>query len=170
MNANQYALPTISFESYKISIFILSQLSSHTFFILSIFLFNVTHTDYEEVGSDTESTKDRDYSTVTSTYEPTTATLSSTIYVAPSVDEVGEDFDMELRIPKTTNNWNKFRLLMWKNFLLQWRHKLQGAIEILVPVIFSALLVLIRYLVEPTVYNAPTNYKPFSINTLNGIR
>lgn len=130
-----------------------------------------THTDYEEVGTDTESTQGRDYSTATAGSEPTTASVSSTIYVGPSVDRAEEDFDsMELRIPKPTNNWNKFRLLMWKNFLLQWRHKLQGVIEILVPVIFSALLVLIRYLVEPTVYDAPINYRPFSINTLDGIR
>lgn len=47
----------------------------------------------------------------------------------------------------TTSNFAKFRLLMWKNWLLQWRHKLRTSVEILAPVIFSALLVIIRSLV-----------------------
>lgn len=46
-----------------------------------------------------------------------------------------------------TSNFAKFRLLMWKNWLLQWRHKLSTTVEVLAPVIFSALLVVIRGLV-----------------------
>ncbi len=48
---------------------------------------------------------------------------------------------------KKTSNFAKFRLLMWKNWLLQWRHKLRTVVEILAPVIFSAILVIIRGLV-----------------------
>lgn len=47
------------------------------------------------------------------------------------------------------HNWDKFVLLTWKNWLLQWRHPFQTVLEILAPVIFSALLVLIRSLVDP---------------------
>ncbi|KAI4457978.1 atp-binding cassette transporter subfamily a abca [Holotrichia oblita] len=46
-------------------------------------------------------------------------------------------------------NWDKFLLLTWKNWLLQWRHPIQTSIEILAPVLFAALLVLVRGLVTP---------------------
>lgn len=45
--------------------------------------------------------------------------------------------------------WDKFRLLIWKNWLLQRRHKMQSAVEVLAPVIFATLMVLVRSLVEP---------------------
>lgn len=67
-------------------------------------------------------------------------------------------------------NWDKFRLLMWKNLLLQWRHKLQIIIEILVPVLFSALLVVIRSLVVPEQMPNVTHYKPCDIETLRELR
>lgn len=69
----------------------------------------------------------------------------------------------------TTSNWNKFRLLMWKNWLLQWRHKVQTIVEILVPVLFSALLVLIRSLVDPKEMEQKT-YEPVSIKTLEPLQ
>lgn len=67
-------------------------------------------------------------------------------------------------------NWEKFRLLTWKNFLLQWRRKLQTVIEILVPVLFSALLVFIRSLVIPEIYPNATVYQPFPIDNLDPLR
>lgn len=51
-----------------------------------------------------------------------------------------------------TSKWQKFRLLMWKNYLLQWRHPFQTVLEIAIPVLFSALLVLIRSLVTPDIF------------------
>lgn len=45
------------------------------------------------------------------------------------------------------SNWDKFVLLLWKNWILQWNHKWQLVVEILLPVIFSLLLVLVRLLV-----------------------
>lgn len=69
-----------------------------------------------------------------------------------------------------TSNWDKFVLLMWKNWLLQWRHKIQMIVEILVPVVFSALLVLIRSLVEAETIPDPTTYLPLPINTLLPLR
>ncbi|KAK9882104.1 hypothetical protein WA026_018947 [Henosepilachna vigintioctopunctata] len=47
-------------------------------------------------------------------------------------------------------HWSKFRLLIWKNWILQYRKPIQTVIEILAPVLFSILLVIIRNLVEPT--------------------
>lgn len=57
-------------------------------------------------------------------------------------------------------NWDKFRLLMWKNWTLQYRKPLQTVIEILAPVLFSILLVLIRSLVDPEPHDA-VEYHPF---------
>lgn len=58
---------------------------------------------------------------------------------------------------------------MWKNWLLQWRHKVQTIVEILVPVLFSALLVLIRSLVDPKEMEQKT-YEPVSIKTLEPLQ
>lgn len=60
-------------------------------------------------------------------------------------------------------NWDKFRLLLWKNWLLQWRHPIQTVIEVLAPVIFAALLVLIRGLVEPVPMDQRV-FSPFTID------
>ncbi|XP_076264015.1 ATP binding cassette subfamily A member 3 isoform X2 [Rhynchophorus ferrugineus] len=54
----------------------------------------------------------------------------------------------------------KFLLLMWKNWLLQYRKPIQTLIEILAPVLFSILLVLIRSLVDPEPHDAVI-YNPF---------
>lgn len=56
--------------------------------------------------------------------------------------------------------FDKFLLLMWKNFLLQWRHPKQTLVEILAPVLFSSLLVVIRSLVDPDLHPA-RYYIPF---------
>lgn len=65
-------------------------------------------------------------------------------------------------------NWDKFVLLLWKNWLLQWRHPVQTLLEIIAPVLFCALLVLIRSLVDPEEH--PTKYyEPFDpLDARNG--
>ncbi|XP_026750211.2 phospholipid-transporting ATPase ABCA3-like [Galleria mellonella] len=47
------------------------------------------------------------------------------------------------------SNYDKLKLLIWKNFLLQRRHKWQTIFEIASPVIFSLFLILVRCLVDP---------------------
>lgn len=47
---------------------------------------------------------------------------------------------------------------MWKNWLLVRRLKVQTTLEIIIPVIFSALLVLIRGLSDPDVFPEPFDY------------
>lgn len=49
---------------------------------------------------------------------------------------------------------------MWKNWLLQYRRPLQTLVEIIAPVIFSVLLVVIRSLVDPET-NPPKIFTPF---------
>lgn len=53
---------------------------------------------------------------------------------------------------------------MWKNWLLQWRHPFQTIMEVLAPVLFSALLVLIRSLVDPTNISDTTTFDSFPIS------
>ncbi|XP_037302966.1 LOW QUALITY PROTEIN: phospholipid-transporting ATPase ABCA1 [Manduca sexta] len=67
---------------------------------------------------------------------------------------------------------NKLKLLLWKNFVVQKRHKWQTLFEILSPVILSIFLICIRCLVAPKSL-AMQSYPPFSptyfnISELNG--
>ncbi len=64
----------------------------------------------------------------------------------------------------TATNWDKFRLLMWKNWLLQYRHKTQTIVQLLVPVVFSALLVLIRGLVDPVEHTEAFHFPQLNIS------
>lgn len=65
--------------------------------------------------------------------------------------------------------WDKFSLLFWKNWLLQRRHRQQTVIEILVPVIFCALLVVIRSLVVAETIDTNTIYDQFSPDNIPDI-
>ncbi|XP_075155305.1 ATP binding cassette subfamily A member 3 isoform X2 [Haematobia irritans] len=65
--------------------------------------------------------------------------------------------------------WEKFKLLTWKNWLLQWHHKVQFAIEILAPVIFSLLMVLVRTLVVAE-EKPISQYQPQSIDNIDLFR
>ncbi|XP_028043813.1 ATP-binding cassette sub-family A member 1 isoform X2 [Bombyx mandarina] len=60
----------------------------------------------------------------------------------------------------------KLKLLIWKNVLLQKRHKWQTIFEIASPVIFSLFLILTRCLVDPKSKPAIT-YSPFQPTYLN---
>ncbi|KAF5294595.1 hypothetical protein FQA39_LY13354 [Lamprigera yunnana] len=64
------------------------------------------------------------------------------------------------------NKLDKFLLLMWKNFLLQWRHPLQTIIEILSPIIFTLVLVILRALVQPERFPA-SFFLPFENKMAN---
>lgn len=66
----------------------------------------------------------------------------------------------------TMQLWTKFRLLLWKNWLIQRRHPLQSCLEIIVPVLCTAVLVLLRSLVRIVEYPDEWHYPAVSINTL----
>lgn len=55
---------------------------------------------------------------------------------------------------------DKFLLLMWKNWLLQYRRPIQTIVEIVAPLLFAMLLVVIRSLVDPE-QKSLINYPPF---------
>lgn len=71
---------------------------------------------------------------------------------------------------KLAKNFDKFCLLMWKNFLIQYRHPIQTALEILIPAVFSLILISIRSIISPDVFPNSTMYQPFQINTLAPLR
>ena len=48
-----------------------------------------------------------------------------------------------------TTNCHKFRLLLWKNYILQKRHPSQTVVQILLPLIFVALLIAVRAYIDP---------------------
>lgn len=65
-----------------------------------------------------------------------------------------------------TNAGEKFFLLLWKNWVIQSRHWIQTIFEIILPVLFASLLILIRSVVNPEVYDSPTYYKPFALTSI----
>lgn len=67
---------------------------------------------------------------------------------------------------ESVGTFEKFRLLMWKNILIQRRHKVQTFIQILMPILFISILILIRSLVEPEVVSKNSFYSPFDINNI----
>lgn len=65
-----------------------------------------------------------------------------------------------------SSDWDKFKLLLRKNFIIQSRSKLQTALEILIPVAFCSVLVIIRSLVDITRYDNPIYYKGLQMDNL----
>lgn len=56
------------------------------------------------------------------------------------------------------------RLLLWKNFIIQWRHPLLSLVELLLPCLLVFILSMFRGSVDVTVYPTPTVYEPFNLN------
>lgn len=70
----------------------------------------------------------------------------------------------------TTSNFEKFNLLLWKNYILGLRHWVQTIFEVLIPVICCALLILIRALVTPDEYDDPTIFQELDLNSVQQVR
>ncbi|XP_055537148.1 phospholipid-transporting ATPase ABCA3-like isoform X2 [Wyeomyia smithii] len=68
-----------------------------------------------------------------------------------------------------TSNWDKFLLLVWKNWIIQKRHYVQTLFEILIPAICCAVLILVRGLVDPEMFNEPSVWEPLPTDTLEHI-
>lgn len=78
-----------------------------------------------------------------------------------SIDKQNEAFERE-----TASIFDKFRLLMWKNYLILLRHKIQTIVQILIPILFTANLILVRILVKPEVSTQNTVFNAFNINQI----
>lgn len=81
-----------------------------------------------------------------------------------------ESLPIEESDGKKVSNFAKFRLLMWKNFLIQYRHPVQTVFDIFAPVLFTILMILIRSEVDPEINRNNTYYKSFEIDDLNSLR
>ena len=53
--------------------------------------------------------------------------------------------------------------LMWKNFLIQKRRRLGTTIEVMIPIIFSVVMVVMRSYFETTNFNQNTLFKYVNI-------
>ncbi|KAG6447126.1 ATP-binding cassette sub-family A member 2 [Manduca sexta] len=73
---------------------------------------------------------------------------------------------MRTSIKREANAFTKFRLLMWKNFLQQWRHPLQTATEVLLPVLTTTLVLILRWQIEPIQRDSVT-FPPIPAYSLN---
>nr|CAB3219611.1 ATP-binding cassette sub-family A member 3-like [Phallusia mammillata] len=62
--------------------------------------------------------------------------------------------------------FNQFSLLIWKNFVLQKRRPIATVFELILPMLFSLLLVIIRDNVAVTNHKQMTNYSEFSVSDL----
>uniref|UniRef100_A0A336MK43 CSON001010 protein n=1 Tax=Culicoides sonorensis TaxID=179676 RepID=A0A336MK43_CULSO len=69
-----------------------------------------------------------------------------------------------------TNAWDKFLLLLWKNWIIQSRHIIQTIFEILLPILFTSILLLMRGLVDPVYYPDTKYYVGEKINTLERVQ
>lgn len=69
-----------------------------------------------------------------------------------------------------TSNWDKFLLLLWKNWIIQKRHYIQTVFEILIPALCCSMLILVRGLVDPEQIEKPTIFSPLEANTFGSIK
>lgn len=62
--------------------------------------------------------------------------------------------------------WQQFGLLLWKNYIQQKRQILVTLVEIALPLLFSAILIVLRQKVSFTNYPNATHYQSFPLNGL----
>ncbi|XP_056308561.1 phospholipid-transporting ATPase ABCA3-like, partial [Danio aesculapii] len=62
--------------------------------------------------------------------------------------------------------WQQFGLLLWKNYIQQKRQILVTLVEIALPLLFSAILIVLRQKVSFTNYPNATHYQSFHLNGL----
>ena len=68
------------------------------------------------------------------------------------------------------SNFRKFRLLLWKNYVLQRRHIAQTVLELLLPLVFITILVVVRVLLDPKIYEDGKTFRPFNPISTDGNR
>ncbi len=66
-------------------------------------------------------------------------------------------------IPRQNSSWKKLKLLIWKNYTIQMRHKWQTLLEVLIPIIFTLGLVVMRIIIKPEDTTDSTMYPPLPV-------
>jgi len=74
-----------------------------------------------------------------------------------------------LVVANNSSGFSKLKLLLWKNWVVQKRHKIQTVSEVALPVFFASLLIIIRDLAPANRYPEPTFYPPIDINHMPNI-
>ncbi|XP_058835896.1 phospholipid-transporting ATPase ABCA3-like isoform X2 [Topomyia yanbarensis] len=69
-----------------------------------------------------------------------------------------------------TTDWEKFKLLLWKNWIIQKRHYVQTIFEITIPVLACSLLILVRGLVNPSTYTEPVTFERLYVSSIASLR
>ncbi|XP_050097899.1 phospholipid-transporting ATPase ABCA3-like [Anopheles aquasalis] len=69
-----------------------------------------------------------------------------------------------------SSNWDKFVLLLWKNWIIQKRHYMQTLFEIVIPVVACSMLIMVRGLNTPKHYTKATVHEPLNLLSLAPIR
>ncbi|KAG1683906.1 ATP-binding cassette sub-family A member 3 [Nymphon striatum] len=64
------------------------------------------------------------------------------------------------------HSFRNFRLLLWKNFILQRRNWKSSILELLIPLFIASILVLLRHTFKSVRYDETTVYTPYSIEKL----
>ena len=66
---------------------------------------------------------------------------------------------------KRIGSFEKYLLLCWKNYKLQRRRIVKTIIEILVPLIVAALVIMIRHSINPREEDEPVVFQAFKVDT-----
>ncbi|ETN61053.1 ATP-binding cassette sub-family A member 3 [Anopheles darlingi] len=69
-----------------------------------------------------------------------------------------------------SSNWDKFVLLLWKNWIIQKRHYMQTLFEIVIPVVACSMLIMVRGLNTPVNHTSVTVHEPLNLLSLAPIR
>ena len=62
-----------------------------------------------------------------------------------------------------TTGYQKFKLLLWKNYKIQMRHMVQTLVELFLPLLFSLVLVSVRIVIKSDFVTEPTVYGAFEL-------
>ncbi|GBP54703.1 ATP-binding cassette sub-family A member 3 [Eumeta japonica] len=73
---------------------------------------------------------------------------------------------MAIPITRNASAFAKLRLLMWKNFLQQWRHKWRTLIEVILPVLTMSLVLIMRMQIQPR-NRDEFLYPPIAVGSFN---
>ncbi|XP_063839916.1 phospholipid-transporting ATPase ABCA3-like isoform X2 [Scylla paramamosain] len=86
--------------------------------------------------------------------------------VTSTSSSVRQGWLAQAKMGSSTSGLRKFWLLLWKNWILQRRRKIQTVLEVVVPLVFCVLLVVIRDLAPYGVFPNATHYNAFPITSL----
>lgn len=64
------------------------------------------------------------------------------------------------------SGWDSVKLLLWKNFLIQYRHPIQSAVEILLPCLLVLIVAIFRLRIDVHKHPEGRNYTALRLNEI----